>query len=92
MERLKLEADLRNALKNDELELHYQPQVDSTLKRIVGVEALLRWRHQDDGLRFPDMFIPVAEETGMIKELGAWIFKTACHDLKEQILETCKKR
>jgi diguanylate cyclase (GGDEF)-like protein len=74
--RMALEAALRNAIATGELELHYQPQVSVTDGRVVGAEALLRWRH--DG-RFipPDHFIPVAEETGMIHAIGDWVLDTA---------------
>ncbi len=64
LERIKLETDLRFALDRREFELHYQPQYDVRTQRIVGAEALIRWRHRDKGLISPGLFIPFAEETG----------------------------
>lgn len=79
--RLALEKDLRNALKNREFSLVYQPQLDSQGK-LIGAEALLRWRHPERGQISPTHFIPVAEQTGLIFLLGEWIVKTACRQLK----------
>ncbi len=78
--RLQLESELRAALQNNEFELHFQPLVDSALQRVVGAECLLRWRHPD-GLRYPDGFIPLAEETGLILKLGDWVLETAVSQL-----------
>ena len=72
-----LEIDLRGAESRGEMELHYQPIVDIATRRIVCMEALLRWRHPDRGLVMPDSFIPLAEETGLIEPLGAWVVATA---------------
>ena len=81
-ERLALENKLRRALDDDQLCLHYQPQVDATSGRIVGVEALLRWFDPDKGLIPPDVFIPVAESSGLILPIGEWVIKTACRQAK----------
>jgi len=73
VEQLKMEEELRHALRNDELELRYQPQVDITNGRVVSMEALVRWKHPQRGMVSPLEFIPVAERTGQIIELGEWV-------------------
>ena len=78
-ERRLLEADLREALANDELELHYQPVVRASDNMVVGYEALMRWEHPERGYISPDMFIPLAEESNLINQLGEWALHRACH-------------
>ncbi len=76
------EHSLHRALERAELQLFYQPVVDIHGERAVGVEALLRWNHPDQGLVFPDKFIPVAEESGLIIPIGAWVMREACEQLE----------
>ena len=79
--RARTEADLRFGLENDEFELYFQPQVTSGTGEIVGAEALLRWHHPRDGLRLPASFIGIAEECGLIIELGDWVIEAAAATL-----------
>ncbi len=76
--RLTMEQDLRQALADGGFEIHYQPLVDLGHNEVTGCEALLRWRHPERGMISPAEFIPVAEDTGLINELGEWVLRTAC--------------
>ncbi|HEU0187364.1 MAG TPA: EAL domain-containing protein [Gallionellaceae bacterium] len=83
MERLELENDMRSALERDEFVLHYQPKIDIRSGQVSGVEALVRWQHPRKGMISPAMFIPIAEETGLMIPLGEWVMRTACHQLHQ---------
>lgn len=80
---LRLESSLHNALERDEFVLHYQPQVDIATGDMIGVEALVRWVPQNYGIISPEVFIPIAERTGIIVPLGEWVFRQACRQNKE---------
>jgi diguanylate cyclase (GGDEF)-like protein len=77
-ERRELEMELRHAIDDHELELHYQPIVDAATMKVTAAEALLRWRHPLRGLLAPDKFLPIAEESGLIAQIGSWVLETAC--------------
>ncbi|KQW93891.1 diguanylate cyclase [Massilia sp. Root418] len=81
-EHLRIESELRLALQHGQLQLYYQPKVSLRSGRIVGAEALLRWRHPVRGLVSPGVFIPVAEESGLIQEVGNWVLEEACRQVR----------
>ncbi|UIP05572.1 EAL domain-containing protein [Erythrobacter sp. SDW2] len=79
--RAQMEQDLRDAITEGALELHYQPVVHTATERIAGFEALMRWNHPEHGYISPDRFIPIAEDAGLIQPMGEWALRTACADL-----------
>ncbi|MCO7125498.1 EAL domain-containing protein [Sporolactobacillus shoreicorticis] len=81
--RLELEMDLRHAVKRNEFTLYYQPQIDLKAGTVVGSEALIRWIHPIRGVISPGIFIPLAEEIGLIEEIGEWVLRTACRQTKQ---------
>ena len=83
LSRLQLEIELRQAVKLGQLRLDYQPLMDLSSDRIIGMEALVRWEHPDKGIIPPDDFIPIAEESGMISPIGQWVLREACRQAKK---------
>ena len=81
--RFRLESALHQAVRNGDLELHYQPELHLPTRSIHGVEALVRWNHPDEGLLSAAEFVPIAEDSGLIVELGRWVFAEACRQLAE---------
>jgi EAL domain-containing protein (putative c-di-GMP-specific phosphodiesterase class I) len=82
LERLELEADLRGAMERSEFAVYYQPKIALATGRVEGMEALVRWQHPRRGLVSPAAFIPLAEETGLIRPLGQWVLEEACRQTK----------
>jgi EAL domain-containing protein (putative c-di-GMP-specific phosphodiesterase class I) len=80
MERKAMERDLRAALQNNELKVHYQPQISLATQRIIGMEALLRWHHPERGNITPGVIIPIAETSGLMGPLTEWVLRKACRD------------
>ncbi|MEW6067506.1 MAG: EAL domain-containing protein [Nitrospirota bacterium] len=83
LERLNIENEMRRALNNKEFMLYYQPKINILNRKIVGIEALIRWRHPKKGMISPAQFIPLAEETGLIIPIGEWVIRTACLQNKD---------
>jgi diguanylate cyclase (GGDEF)-like protein/PAS domain S-box-containing protein len=81
-ERLVLEKEMHYALRRGDFEVFYQPQIEPHSRRIIGAEALIRWRHPEKGLIAPAKFVPLAEETGLINPLGKWIIQSVCQQIK----------
>ncbi|MZQ82745.1 EAL domain-containing protein [Paenibacillus sp. 5J-6] len=82
-EKIELEVDLRQAISRNQLFLNYQPQIRAGDSQMIGVEALVRWNHPTKGTISPGVFIPIAEETGIIYEMGTWVLREACRQMKE---------
>ncbi|HEY8803563.1 MAG TPA: bifunctional diguanylate cyclase/phosphodiesterase, partial [Clostridium sp.] len=82
-DKLILKMDIEKALENNEFILYYQPQVDIKNGNIIGAEALIRWMHKEKGMIYPDEFIPIAEETGLISRIGEWVLREACSQVKK---------
>ncbi|MGE5422373.1 MAG: EAL domain-containing protein [Ignavibacteriales bacterium] len=83
LKKMQLTNSLYRALERNELELYYQPQISVSTHEIVGAEALIRWKHAELGMISPGVFIPLAEQTGLINSIGEWVLHTACHQIKE---------
>ena len=83
VERLRLETELRKAVSRDEFVVYYQPKIETATGRVVGAEALVRWRHRELGMISPADFIPIAEETGLILPIGNWVMNHVCQQLRQ---------
>ncbi|MDF2839543.1 MAG: diguanylate cyclase, partial [Clostridia bacterium] len=89
-QKFNLHCELRQAIDRNEFELHYQPKINGKTSQIVGIEALIRWNHPTRGLLYPIDFIPIAEETGIIKYIDEWVLFTACTQLEKWLREDIK--
>jgi EAL domain-containing protein (putative c-di-GMP-specific phosphodiesterase class I) len=83
LERILMENELRKAIEQEQFQIHYQPKMDIGSQSLTGMEALVRWVHPEMGVISPGKFIPIAEESGLIVELGEWILKEACRQNKK---------
>ena len=83
--KLQIENELRNAVKRNEFLLYYQPQINIRTGQVIGMEALIRWNHPKLGIVSPAIFIPIAEETGLIIQIEDWVLETACRDVQKVI-------
>jgi diguanylate cyclase (GGDEF)-like protein/PAS domain S-box-containing protein len=84
-QQVQMQSQLRDALELEQFDLYMQPEIDMKTGRCVAMEALIRWAHPEMGLIGPDMFIPLAEQTGLIVEIGDWVLRTACTQMKEWV-------
>lgn len=90
LRRLELRAELQDALSRGEFEVHYQPIVDLGTREVISIEALLRWHHPERGPVTPDEFIPIAEQSGVIIELGRWVLEAACRTVARLVRAICQ--